>query len=687
MKIALIPGSFKPYHAGHDALIQKAVNENDKIIVYYSTADRARAGELAITGEASSRIMQEFVANTLSENVMLVASKVPVRSVFEILAEVDGTTNDSYTIYADSEDISRFQTLSKYAPKLTAAKKITLKSMTRGKDSPQISGTLMREFIMSRQTESFARGLPPGLKPHASELIQIILGDSNEGQKKSKDSFKTFVLENFHDDSKSRRATDLRTSESKIKLLEELVSSLDLLLEFDGEGYSGYDSWSAGGPSALKKAFIDPFLNVGKALKATGLDVLNAASIPLRAVALKLTGSPAALETAFNGYLSSKKKIQKIWEPVKKFNDEALGDDASVFMFALSPKLYVTKVFAQAGLESIAGKSGSSDTGLIGALASSGLLPSSLAESWKDFKEDRPDEERIQFYKQGVENKIQREKAKSRLLKLVPELGSIIGGAAVLDGNKELNRKYALQLDYRDIDNLRNYVEDNFKGSKKDESNNLIEQINQYTSIYGRSMRSFYRYRAGDAVDKMKNIKAPEELRAAVASIMNSSYDTLRESTKRYLPLLQSIGVLNRSKSVKDFLGNIGQIEGAAEIKKVTDDLVSKIKSSKKFPDNAIDGAVLSVLKKEFADEILNNQNEIVRRLREVEQDMAPIRKSKDLVRSSEEVRDLLEQIDETKKLFGLVASQLRVDGNVTDDLLNALEKNSKAIESRSRKS
>jgi len=89
MKIALIPGSFKPYHAGHDALIRKAAAENDRVIVFYSSGDRSRPGELPVSGEVSTRIMKEYVSYSLPENVKLVESKIPVRSVFELLAEVD----------------------------------------------------------------------------------------------------------------------------------------------------------------------------------------------------------------------------------------------------------------------------------------------------------------------------------------------------------------------------------------------------------------------------------------------------------------------------------------------------------------------------------------------------------------------------------------------------------------------
>ena len=61
MKIGLIPGSFKPYHAGHDALVRIAAGENDTVLVFSSTADRLRKGEMQLYGADMKQIIDKFV--------------------------------------------------------------------------------------------------------------------------------------------------------------------------------------------------------------------------------------------------------------------------------------------------------------------------------------------------------------------------------------------------------------------------------------------------------------------------------------------------------------------------------------------------------------------------------------------------------------------------------------------------
>ena len=38
----------KPYHAGHDGLVRIAASENDEVLLFVSTSDRTRKGEMCI---------------------------------------------------------------------------------------------------------------------------------------------------------------------------------------------------------------------------------------------------------------------------------------------------------------------------------------------------------------------------------------------------------------------------------------------------------------------------------------------------------------------------------------------------------------------------------------------------------------------------------------------------------------
>ena len=40
MRVGIVAGSFKPYHAGHHAMVEKAAKENDKVELFVSLSSR-----------------------------------------------------------------------------------------------------------------------------------------------------------------------------------------------------------------------------------------------------------------------------------------------------------------------------------------------------------------------------------------------------------------------------------------------------------------------------------------------------------------------------------------------------------------------------------------------------------------------------------------------------------------------
>ena len=109
MKIGLLPVSAKPYHAGHDGLVRIASNENDSVLLFVSTTDRARSGELRVSGDAMQTIWWDYIEPTLPQNVTPDYGGIPVAKVYAELetAEAEGST-DTYVIYSDEEDILKY---------------------------------------------------------------------------------------------------------------------------------------------------------------------------------------------------------------------------------------------------------------------------------------------------------------------------------------------------------------------------------------------------------------------------------------------------------------------------------------------------------------------------------------------------------------------------------------------------
>lgn len=174
--IGLVPGSFKPYHAGHDKLIRIAASENEEVLVFSSTGDRAKRGEFPIYGADMQTVIDRFVIPSLPQNVNVINVPVPVRSVYEELQRAEETgSEDVYTIYSDAEDILKYKpaSLSKSAPNLYANDQIKLRGVNRN-ETVNVSGTKMREMLAAGNTKQFAKFLPPALQNNAQEIINIL---------------------------------------------------------------------------------------------------------------------------------------------------------------------------------------------------------------------------------------------------------------------------------------------------------------------------------------------------------------------------------------------------------------------------------------------------------------------------------------------------------------------------------
>ena len=177
MRIGLIPGSFKPYHKGHDDLIRLAAdeNENDFVRVYNSTADRG-----IVKGKDAIEVINRFVIPTLPQNVEMISSRAPVADMFKDLETADAERSKNiYTIYSDIEDIKKYneKTLRKYLPYLFEKGQIKVKGIKRGLRTTNISGTEMRNIIQDRNDQNFQKFkemLPSDVQQNAEEILRIL---------------------------------------------------------------------------------------------------------------------------------------------------------------------------------------------------------------------------------------------------------------------------------------------------------------------------------------------------------------------------------------------------------------------------------------------------------------------------------------------------------------------------------
>jgi hypothetical protein len=179
ISIGLVPMAAKPYHAGHDGLVRLAAEENDAVMLFVSTSDRARSGELRVSGDTMQTIWWDFIEPTLPENVVPDYGGVPVRKVYIELekAEAEGST-DTYVIYSDEEDILKYtdENLKKSAPTLFANGQIVRRGIKRS-ETVNVSGTEMREFLEDGDLVGFIALLPPAVRNHGKEIFDLLQDD------------------------------------------------------------------------------------------------------------------------------------------------------------------------------------------------------------------------------------------------------------------------------------------------------------------------------------------------------------------------------------------------------------------------------------------------------------------------------------------------------------------------------
>lgn len=178
----LVPMSAKPFHEGHMELIRKASDECKHAIVYISTSDRKRKGEVTIHGEDMKYIWENILERVIKEkykNVNFVYGGSPVRNVYvkieESLQDIDSKI--VYAIYTGEEDKSRYNSIYEKDKYETISNNVHIRTLSRGEDTKEISGTLMRSYLSNDSEDkfSFLDGLPTEIDDSDKELIFNIL--------------------------------------------------------------------------------------------------------------------------------------------------------------------------------------------------------------------------------------------------------------------------------------------------------------------------------------------------------------------------------------------------------------------------------------------------------------------------------------------------------------------------------
>jgi hypothetical protein len=184
----------KPYHAGHDGLVRIAADENDSVLLFVSTTDRSRPGELRVSGDTMQIIWWEYIEPTLPSNVTPDYGGSPVSKLYAALEKAeDEGSQDTFVIYSDEEDILKYTdtNLQKSAPTLFQKGQIQRRGVSRNETIP-VSGTEMREFLEDGDMVGFITLLPRAIQKHGKEIFDM-LQDETVGESLLRNYVKTLL--------------------------------------------------------------------------------------------------------------------------------------------------------------------------------------------------------------------------------------------------------------------------------------------------------------------------------------------------------------------------------------------------------------------------------------------------------------------------------------------------------------
>ena len=127
-------------------------------------------------------------------NVQVEYGGSPVRKVYDALgeADLDADNTDTLVVYSDPVDTAQNypeKNLEKYCPTLRSTGQCLLaaeenpSAFTRGKGTPDVSGTKVREMLQTGDFNGFAAVMPKGA--NAQSIWDILTGQVNENRRYS----------------------------------------------------------------------------------------------------------------------------------------------------------------------------------------------------------------------------------------------------------------------------------------------------------------------------------------------------------------------------------------------------------------------------------------------------------------------------------------------------------------------
>jgi hypothetical protein len=196
-KVAVIPMAAKPFHAGHDSLIRQAVSDgNDSVIVFVSTGGREE-----VTAEDMIPLWRDFyipgISSQYGDKVIIRFSDAPMREA--LLIAKDLVSRGKKTVVrlyggvdsaGENDAQQRVDAILAKNPEMKGRiVPIAVSRSTTG----GISGTAMRGYLSSGDSQSFIQNLPDWLGKKEKLGVWRAMSSISSSKSKNENLIRSYV--------------------------------------------------------------------------------------------------------------------------------------------------------------------------------------------------------------------------------------------------------------------------------------------------------------------------------------------------------------------------------------------------------------------------------------------------------------------------------------------------------------
>ena len=163
-KYALLPGGFKPPHAGHYDMAKWLANNTDADTVIVKVGPKVRDGIDSETSIALWNLYRETDNDPAAKKLTILPTKLasPVSDVYDF---IENTAEEGSTIYLGMGEKDETDSRFKNVPKFAEPRNIKFQTVLVPPQAGGVSGTQMRNFIKNGDEGAFKAALPNHLDP------------------------------------------------------------------------------------------------------------------------------------------------------------------------------------------------------------------------------------------------------------------------------------------------------------------------------------------------------------------------------------------------------------------------------------------------------------------------------------------------------------------------------------------